>query len=328
MRLCDFDYELPKRSIAQRQLRKRDHSKLMVVSGSIGHRHFYDLPEYLRKGDVLVLNNSKVIPAKLSGEKATGGKVEILLVRKTLDKYECLIKGRNIRHGTKIILADGLVASVADKKGDKFILDFNDSLNLEKIGEMPTPPYIFKRVRNSQEYQTVYAEHAGSIAAPTAGFHFTKPLLEKIRQGGVRIVFVTLHVSLATFLPVKEQEIEEHKMDPEYYEISEDAAEMINRRSGRLFIVGTTTLKTLESSAQKNGCIEPMKAGSDLFIYPGYQFRTRPDALITNFHLPRSTLIMLACAFSGKDRILQAYELAKQNNYRFYSFGDSMLLLR
>lgn len=327
MKLSDFNYHLPKELIAQKPPRKRSSSRLMVLNGSeVMHRRFYDIVKYLQKGDVLVVNDSRVMPARLFGRKKTGGRVEVLLVKKDGKTWKCLIKGKNIRAGTEIIFNE-LKGVVTEKKGNKFKVDF-DSGNFEKIlekhGKMPIPPYIKGEVEKSR-YQTVYASNPGSIAAPTAGLHFTKRLLKEIESRGVKIASVTLHVGLGTFEPVKVEDITQHRMEAEYLEIGEKDARIINKTRGRLAAVGTTALKALESASDEDGNIKTISTWSNLFIYPSYKFKTRVDCLITNFHLPKSTLLMLVCAYAGRERILNAYDIAIKNSYRFYSFGDAML---
>jgi S-adenosylmethionine:tRNA ribosyltransferase-isomerase len=329
MQLSDFDYDLPKEYIAQRPLADRDRSRLMVVKQTIEHKHFYDLIDFLDKGDVLVLNNSRVVPAKLPARKESGGAAEVLLVRKDVgNRYQCLINGRNIRTGTRLIFSDHCSAKVLDMEEDRSFIEFDAEPDISGIGEMPVPPYIKEPLRDKNEYQTVYALRDGSIAAPTAGFHFTDVLLKRIEDKGVIVAYVTLHISLATFLPVKVNGITNHPMGNERYIIDEKNAQLINQRKGRLFVVGTTSLKALESASDTVGRIIPQDAESQLFIHPGYRFKINTTALITNFHLPKSTLIMLVSAFGCRERILGAYEAAKIEGYRFYSFGDSMILFR
>jgi S-adenosylmethionine:tRNA ribosyltransferase-isomerase len=330
LKLEDFDYRLPKSLIAQSPMVPRNASNLMVLGGGeIEHRKFYGLVDYLEKGDVLVVNNSKVLPARLFGRKSTGGKVECLVVEISGKEGMCLLRGKNIRSGTKLSFEDrALAGGVKEKVDDKFVVEF-DSANLKKvlnkIGRAPTPPYI-KKLANMHQYQTVYAKNDGSIAAPTAGLHFTDGLLKKIEKKGVKIANVTLHVGLGTFAPVKENKINNHEMEAEFFKINKKDAEKINNRRGRLIAVGTTTVKTLESACDDDGTVMPASGPSDLFIYPGYKFKAPIDALLTNFHLPKSTLLMLVCAYAGKKEIFEAYELAVKQKYRFYSFGDAMLI--
>jgi S-adenosylmethionine:tRNA ribosyltransferase-isomerase len=328
--LDDFNYHLPKKLIAQSPMVPRNASSLMVLdSGEIEHRKFYNAVDYLKAGDVLVVNNSKVVPARLFGKKSTGGKVECLVVERNESDTVCLLKGKNIRRGTRMSFGDGALAGVVKEKvDDKFIVEF-DSRNLKKtldrIGLAPTPPYV-KKVASMHQYQTIYAKEDGSIAAPTAGLHFTDGLMRKIKEKGVKIVNVTLHVGLGTFAPVKENDIKNHAMEPEYFKIDKKDADIINNRKGRLVAVGTTTVKTLESACSDDGTIMPTSGPSDLFIYPGYKFKAPIDALLTNFHLPKSTLLMLVCAYAGSDEIFEAYKEAVERKYRFYSFGDAMLI--
>ncbi len=334
MKLCDFDYYLPKELIAQSPIEPRDASRLMVLRQNIEHRHFADIIDYFEKGDTLVLNDSRVIHAKLSGRKSTGGHVEALVISKTGAGYECLVQGKNIREGTKLHFGE-LEATILDVKRDdnnaRYLVDFNCNWNLidilDKIGDAPLPPYIKKKLDDKNRYQTVYSREKGSIAAPTAGLHFTKELLEDIVKKGVNIAYVTLHVSLGTFAPVKVEKIENHIMKPEYVSISAENARIINENRGKLVAAGTTTVKALESMCN-DGKIIPNDGFSQLFIYPPYKFTSSVDAIITNFHLPRSTLLMLASAFAGRERLLSAYNNAILNSYRFYSFGDAMLIFK
>ncbi|MDD5614678.1 MAG: tRNA preQ1(34) S-adenosylmethionine ribosyltransferase-isomerase QueA [Candidatus Methanoperedens sp.] len=334
MKLCDFDYHLPKELIAQSPIEPRDASRLMVVGRDIKHRYFRDITDYLEKGDTLVLNDSRVIPAKLRGKKSTGGHVEALVVSKTDAGYECLIQGKNIREGTQIYFGE-LKATVLEVKkentGARYMVEFNCNGNLndilEKVGEAPLPPYIKQKLEDRGRYQTVYARENGSIAAPTAGLHFTGELLDRIKKKGVNVAYVTLHVSPGTFTPVKAENIEEHIMEPEYVSVSQKNADIINSTEGKLIAAGTTTAKALESSCV-DGRITAKEDLSRLFIYPPYIFRSRIDALITNFHLPKSTLLMLVSAFAGRERLMTAYSEAISNSYRFYSFGDAMLVFR
>ncbi len=334
MKLCEFDYYLPKELIAQSPIEPRDASRLMVVGKDIKHRYFKDITDYLENGDTLVLNDSRVIPAKLQGKKSTGGHVEALVVSKTGAGYECLIQGKNIRVGTMLYFEE-LEATVLearkDTMGARYMVEFNCNGNLddilEKVGEAPLPPYIKQKLLDRERYQTVYAREKGSVAAPTAGLHFTGELLERIKKKGVNVAYVTLHVSPGTFTPVKAGNIEEHIMEPEYVSVSQENADIINKTEGKLIAAGTTTAKALESSCL-DGHITARQDFSRLFIYPPYMFRSKIDAMITNFHLPKSTLLMLVSAFSGRERIIAAYEEAISNSYRFYSFGDAMLLFR
>jgi len=328
--LSDYDYFLPKELIAQEPLKDRSKSRLMVLfKDKIEHRRFFEVIEYLNKGDTLVINDSKVIPAKLKGRKPTGGKIEVLLL-KEIEKnaWECLIKGKNLREGTKLIFKD--IEGKIIKRDRKFVVEFNVEdmrAYLEKHGEMPLPPYIKKELKEKNRYQTIYARKEGSIAAPTAGLHFSKELLNEIRKKGINIAPITLHVSIGTFAPVRSQDITKHKMEAEYFEISKESAEIINKTKGKVIAVGTTVVKALESSS-RNGEVVPLHGWSDLFIYPPYEFKSPIKALITNFHLPKSTLLMLVCAFAGRERIFKAYRQAIAEKYRFYSFGDAMLIFK
>lgn len=330
LKLEDFDYRLPKRLIAQSPIVPRSSSRLMVLGdGKIEHRRFFNFVDYLERGDVLVVNDSKVLPARLSGRKGTGGVVECLVVEMDGSKALCLLRGKNIRAGTKISFEGGALAgTVKEKTDDKFIVEFDspDLPNaLARVGRAPTPPYIKKEARMRQ-YQTVYARKNGSIAAPTAGLHFTGGLLKKIERKGVKIANVTLHVGLSTFAPVKVNDVKKHKMESEFFEINKKDAKIINSRKGRLVAVGTTTVKTLESACNDDGTVMPASGPSDLFIYPGHRFEAPIGALLTNFHLPKSTLLMLVCAYAGKAEIFNAYRTATKKRYRFYSFGDAMLV--
>ncbi len=334
MKLSDFDYNLPKELIAQSPIEPRDSSKLMVLGKNTEHRRFSDIVDFFEEGDTLVLNDSRVIPAKLQGKKSTGGHVEALLVSKSGAGYECLIQGKNIREGTKLHFGE-LEATVLEVRKNpntsRYLVDFNSNGNLndilEKIGEAPLPPYIKKKLDDKNRYQTVYSREKGSIAAPTAGLHFTEHLLNMIKEKGVSIAYVTLHVGLGTFTPVKTQDIEDHYMEPEYISVSAESAELINETKGKLIAAGTTTVKALESSCVK-GKIAAHDGFSQLFIYPPYGFKSNIDAIITNFHLPKSTLLMLVSAFAGRERLIEAYNEAISQSYRFYSFGDAMLVFR
>lgn len=342
MKLEEFYYYLPSGFIAQRPIKPRDHSRLMALNRprkEIQHKNFKDIKGYLKKGDLLVLNNTKVLPARLYGFKEkTKGKVEVLLLKSTKDRYwEVLVKpGKIVRSGTKIIFSselEGIVEGKNEEKGSYFI-QFNFKGNfkeiLNKIGQIPTPPYIKEELETGNDYQTVYAAQDGSIAAPTAGLHFTKSLLEELIHKGVEIVYLTLHVGRGTFEPIRTLKVEEHKMDSEFYSISPDVAQKINQAHGekrRIISVGTTTTRTLESAFDfgPDGIVSGSN-WSDIFIYPGYKFKI-VDVLITNFHLPQSTPLMLAAAFAGKDFIFRAYREAIKENYRFYSFGDAMIII-
>jgi len=338
MKLTDFDYHLPRELIAQRPVHPRDSSRLMVIEKDrIAHRTFTDLPEYLNPGDVLVINDSKVLPVRLFGRKKTGGKVEALLVKKKQDTvWEGLISGKNIRNGTPLVFGERLNGTVCNKiEGGRFEIDFSKDDDVEKIiqtiGVMPTPPYIKEVLEEPDLYQTVYAKENGSIAAPTAGLHFTPDLLDALKEKGVDIVPLTLHVSIGTFLPVKTENVESHTMEPEQFSIPKDSVERLMQAKedgNKIITVGTTTVKTLESACNESGDIIKTEGESNLFIYPGYEFRSGIHAMVTNFHLPKSTLIMLVSAFAGRDRIMEAYKTAIEHSYRFYSFGDSMLIVR
>lgn len=338
MKLSDFDYHLPKELIAQRPVHPRDSSRLMVLQkNGIEHKTFSDLPKYLDHGDVLVINDSKVLPVRLFGRKKTGGKVEVLLVKKKHDSvWESLIAGKNIKNGTFLVFGERLHGTVCNKiEGGRFEIEFSKDDDVEKtirtIGVMPTPPYIREVLKEPDLYQTVYAKEKGSIAAPTAGLHFTPGLMEALKVKGVDIVPLTLHVSIGTFLPVKTETVESHTMEPEQFSIPNGSVERITQAKedgNKIIAVGTTTVKTLESACDDSGDITKTEGESDLFIYPGYEFRSGIHALLTNFHLPKSTLIMLVSAYAGRDRIMEAYRMAIEHSYRFYSFGDCMLIVR
>ncbi|MDD6678570.1 MAG: tRNA preQ1(34) S-adenosylmethionine ribosyltransferase-isomerase QueA [Firmicutes bacterium] len=340
MKTHDFWYDLPQELIAQTPLEKRDNSRLMVmdrVTGQIAHRHFFDLPEYLRPGDCLVMNDSRVLPARLLGHRPTGGAVEILLLRDLGNKkWECLCKpGRKMQVGSRVTFGDGeLEAEVTEVREDgNRIVEFSYEgiflEVLERLGKMPLPPYITAELKDQERYQTVYSREVGSAAAPTAGLHFTKELLEKIRDMGVDEAYVTLHVGLGTFRPVKTQEVLEHHMHSELCMINEETARKLNEtraRGGRIICVGTTSCRTLESLVNEDGSFSAKSRWTDIFIYPGYAFKAM-DGLITNFHLPESTLVMLVSAFSSRENILSAYREAVREKYRFFSFGDAMAIL-
>ena len=336
----DFYYDLPEELIAQTPLERRDGSRLMVLSkntGEIEHRHFYDLPEYLQPGDTLVLNDSRVLPARLLGHRVpTMGAVEVLLLRDLGgNRWECLTKpGRKTPPGTEITFGSGeLTATVAEalEDGNK-ILEFHyDGIFLEileHLGKMPLPPYIKEELQDQERYQTVYSKVNGSAAAPTAGLHFTPELLEKVQAMGVKVGYVTLHVGLGTFRPVKEDEITDHTMHSEYCVIPQETADLINetkKNGGRVICVGTTSCRTIESQAAEDGTMRASAGWTDIFIYPGYKFKVL-DALVTNFHLPESTLIMLVSALAGREHVLAAYQQAVEERYRFFSFGDAMFI--
>ena len=339
MKTSDFLYDLPEELIAQTPAERRDASRLLVLdktTGAIEHRHFYDLPRYLRPGDCLVLNDSRVIPARLFGVRPTGGAAEVVLLRDLGGgRWECLTRpGRKMRPGTVVTFGGGeLTGTVEDVEADgnrviRFAYDGIFLEILERLGHMPLPPYIKAQLDDPERYQTVYAREPGSAAAPTAGLHFTNGLLDDIRAMGVDVRFVTLHVGLGTFRPVKAENIEDHEMHSEYCVVPPDTAEAVTRakREGRRVVaVGTTSCRTLESFAKPDGTMEPSAGWTDIFIYPGYRFRC-VDALVTNFHLPGSTLVMLVSALAGRENILRAYNTAVEERYRFFSFGDAMFI--
>ena len=339
MRTDDFDYELPQELIAQTPLEKRDESRLLVLdkeTGEIEHKKFYDIIQYLNPGDALVINDTKVIPARIIGEKVdTGAVIELLLLKEIGDTWECLAKPqKRLKIGTIISFGDGsLKAEVIEIKDEGITivkLLYNGILMeiLERLGTMPLPPYIHEKLENQSMYQTVYAKDYGSAAAPTAGLHFTNELLNKIEEKGIKIVRVTLHVGLGTFRPVMVEVIENHTMHSEHFIITKEAADTLNSvkaNGGRIIAVGTTSVRTLESVLQNNDKFVPMVGDTSIFIYPGYKFKG-VDALITNFHLPKSTLVMLVSALAGRENILNAYKVAVNNKYRFFSFGDAMFI--
>lgn len=342
MNLHDFYYELPKELIAQDPLSDRSGSRLMVLdknTGAIEHRIFKDITDYINPGDCLVINDTKVIPARLIGEKeGTGAAVEVLLLKRQedlKDTWEVLVKpGKKARVGARISFGGGkLVGEVTDivEEGNRIIRFEYDGIFeeiLDELGQMPLPPYITHKLEDKNRYQTVYAKHEGSAAAPTAGLHFTNELLDKIKEKGADIARVTLHVGLGTFRPVKEENILEHHMHSEFYRIDSEAAEKINsakKNGGRIIAVGTTSTRTLEAAADDSGYIKPCSGWTQIFIYPGYRFKTI-DCLITNFHLPESTLLMLVSALAGRENVLSAYSEAVKEKYRFFSFGDAMLI--
>lgn len=334
-----FDYELPKEFIAQTPVEPRDHSRLLVYNrqtDSIQHRHFYNLPEYLRAGDVLVINETRVLPARLMGRRETGGIIELLLLnRREKDIWETLARpGRRIRPGERLIFSEKLSADVLRilEDGGRLVRFNYEGIFeeiLDELGQMPLPPYITERLEDKERYQTVYSKENGSAAAPTAGLHFTPELLEVIKGMGVKIVPVLLHVGLGTFRPVKVADVSQHKMHSEYYSVSAQAAQSINEAKaagGRIFSVGTTSTRVLETVCGDDGQIKAQSGWTDIFIYPGYKFKC-VDCLITNFHLPQSTLLMLVSALCSREKILEIYEEAKREKYRFFSFGDAMLIL-
>ena len=340
MKTSDFYFDLPEELIAQDPLEDRSSSRLMVLdknTGEITHRIFRDITEYLHPGDCMVINDTKVIPARLIGAKEdTGAKIEILLLkRKENDIWETLVKpGKKCRPGAKVVFGNGeLRAEILEvlEDGNRLVQFSYEGIFeevLDRLGQMPLPPYITHKLQDKNRYQTVYAKYEGSAAAPTAGLHFTKELLKEIEDSGVRIARVTLHVGLGTFRPVKVENVLEHHMHSEYYHVSKEAADIINdtrRNGGRVISVGTTSTRTLESVAQDDGTIVPGSGNTEIFIYPGYKFKAI-DCLITNFHLPESTLLRLVSALAGKDHILAAYEEAVKERYRFFSFGDAMFI--
>ena len=339
MKTHDFWYDLPEELIAQTPLERRDGSRLMVLNretGEIRHKHFYDVIDYLNPGDCLVMNDSRVLPARLMGHRPTGGVVEVLLLRDLGNKrWECLCKpGRKMQVGSEVIFGDGeLTAVVREVREDgNRVVEFRFEgiflEVLERLGKMPLPPYIKEELQDQERYQTVYSREVGSAAAPTAGLHFTKELLERIREKGVNEAFVTLHVGLGTFRPVKAEEVTEHHMHSELCMMTAETANMLNetkRNGGRIICVGTTSCRTLESLVNDDGTFEAKSGWTDIFIYPGYTFKAM-DALVTNFHLPESTLVMLVSAFAGREHVLNAYEEAVKQRYRFFSFGDAMFI--
>lgn len=339
MKKSDFYFDLPEELIAQTPLQKRDSSRLLKLdknSGEIEHRHFYELPEFLREGDCLVLNDSRVLPARLIGCRASGGSVELVLLRDLGDgRWECLSRpGRKTKPGTELFFGgEELSATVEEvvEGGNRIVKFHYDGIFLEvleRLGKMPLPPYIKEELQDAERYQTVYSREIGSAAAPTAGLHFTPELLEQIRAKGVKVCFVTLHVGLGTFRPVKEDEIEDHAMHSEFCIVPEETARIVTetkKNGGRVIAVGTTSSRTLESFAKPDGSLEACSGWTNIFIYPGYTFKCI-DALITNFHLPESTLIMLVSALAGRENILNAYNIAVEQRYRFFSFGDAMFI--
>ena len=340
MKTSDFYYDLPPELIAQTPLERRDGSRLMTLdktTGEIGHHHFYDLPGFLRPGDCLVMNNSRVLPARLIGQRETGGACEVLLLIDRGEKtWECLVRpGKKLRKGARITFGDGqLTAEVTEVLADgnrlvRFEYEGIFLEILEQLGRMPLPPYIKEELQDQERYQTVYSKVSGSAAAPTAGLHFTPELLKQIGDMGVKLAYVTLHVGLGTFRPVKVDDVEHHDMHSEYCIIPPETAQIINetkRNGGRVICVGTTSCRTVESYANEDGTVRADGGWTKIFIYPGYRFKVL-DGLITNFHLPESTLIMLVSALAGKERVLHAYEEAVKERYRFFSFGDAMCIL-
>lgn len=340
MKKSDFYFDLPKELIAQTPSERRDHSRMMVIgksSGKIEHKHFYDITDYLREGDCLVLNNSRVLPARLYGiKKGTGAKVEFLLLNnRGNDEWECITgPGKRAKVGTEFEFNDGVLKCIVKEvleNGNRIVKFSYDGIFLEileKIGEMPLPHYITHKLEDKERYQTVYAENNGSAAAPTAGLHYTPELLDKLKNKGVKIAYITLHVGIGTFRPVKAENIEDHNMHFENYSISPEAANLINstkKAGGRIICTGTTCCRTLESASDENGFVKASADSTNIFIYPGYKFKCI-DCLITNFHLPESTLIMLVSAFCGRENTLNAYQKAIEEKYHFFSFGDATFI--
>ena len=338
MKTKDFYYDLPKELIAQHPTEKRDHSRLLVLdkkTGEMEHKHFYDIIDYLKEGDVLVLNDTKVMPARIFGHREEKEeKIEFLLLNHKGDTWECLSKpGRKAQIGTKIIFSDKLSAQVVDisKDGSRFLkFEYEGIFEeiLDELGEMPLPPYITEKLEDKNRYQTVYAREEGSAAAPTAGLHFTQELLQKVKDKGVEICYITLHVGIGTFRPVKVENIDEHEMHSEFYIMTKEVADKINAakdRGSRVIAVGTTSVRTVESIADESGRVCEKNGFTNIFIYPPYKFKCI-DALITNFHLPESTLLMLVSSLSTREIILRAYKEAVKERYRFFSFGDAMFI--
>ncbi len=339
MELCtaDFDYDLPESFIAQEPMEPRDAARLMVLhreDGRIEHRIFREIGEYLRPSDVLVLNQTRVLPARLFAHKESGGRAEILLLRRLDEQsWECLVGGKGLKAGRRLLLNETLEATILEEKeGALRIVRFSSPLTpdlLSRLGQVPLPPYIHRPLHDPERYQTVYARQPGSAAAPTAGLHFTPHLLQELQTKGIYLAYVTLHIGLDTFAPVTEERPTEHKIHTEWCEVDEAAVETVRAaraQGGRVIAVGTTSVRALESAATASGELQPYRGDTSLFILPGYRFKV-VEAMITNFHLPRSTLLMLVSAFAGRERILSAYEEAKRHGYRFYSFGDAMLIL-
>ena len=340
MKTSDFWYDLPEELIAQTPLQQRDTSRLLALNrktGDIEHRHFYDILDYLKPGDCLVMNDSRVLPARLLGHRPTGGAVEVLLLRDLGDKkWECLCKpGRKMQVGHQVIFGNGeLTATVVEvqETGNRVVEFHYEGIFLEvleRLGKMPLPPYIKEELQDQERYQTVYSREVGSAAAPTAGLHWTSELLQKARDQGVKTAFVTLHVGLGTFRPVKAEEISQHHMHSELCMISDETADILNqtkKEGGRIICVGTTSCRTLESLVNEDGSFEAKSKWTEIFIFPGYEFKTM-DGLITNFHLPESTLVMLVSAFASREHILNAYQEAVKERYRFFSFGDAMVIV-
>lgn len=339
MNKSDFDFYLPEELIAQTPLEKRDTSRLLHLdkqTGEIEHKHFYDIKQYLHEGDCLVLNDSRVLPARLIGARPTGGTVELVLLKDLGDnRWECLSRpGRKTKPGQELVFGNGELTAVVEEVtlgGNRIVKFSYEGIFLEileRLGKMPLPPYIKEELQDSERYQTVYSKELGSAAAPTAGLHFTKELLAEIADMGVKICYVTLHVGLGTFRPVKADKIEDHEMHSEFCIVPEETAETVNavkRAGGRVIAVGTTSCRTLESFTTEDGTLQATSGWTNIFIYPGYKFKCI-DALITNFHLPESTLIMLVSALAGRENILSAYNTAVKERYRFFSFGDAMMI--
>ncbi len=339
MKTSDFYYDLPPELIAQTPLERRDQSRLMVLdrnTGAVSHEHFYDLPAHLRPGDCLVLNNSRVLPARLIGRRESGGVSEVLLLTDKGDNlWECLVRpGKKLRTGAKLRFGEGELTAEIEQvlpDGNRLVRFHYEGIFLEvleKLGRMPLPPYIRAELEDQERYQTVYSKVPGSAAAPTAGLHFTPELLKQIEDMGVKVVYVTLHVGLGTFRPVKAEELEEHEMHAEYCMVPEETAQIITetkRNGGRVVCVGTTSCRTVESFANEDGTMDPHAGWTSIFLYPGCRFKCL-DALVTNFHLPESTLVMLVSALAGRENVLRAYAEAVRERYRFFSFGDAMLI--
>lgn len=339
MKTSDFNFELPEELIAQTPLERRDSSRLLTLNkntGAVGHHHFYDLPDFLRPGDCLVLNDSRVLPARLIGHRPTGGTCEVLLlVDRGEGCWECLVRpGKKLRTGAQIIFGQGQLTATIEREledGKRLVQFHYQGIFLEileELGKMPLPPYIKAELENQERYQTVYSKVVGSAAAPTAGLHFTPELLDNIQEMGVKVCYVTLHVGLGTFRPVKAEDIRDHEMHSEFCMISQETADIINetkRNGGRVICVGTTSCRTIESFAAEDGTMTQRSGWTNIFIYPGYRFKVL-DALVTNFHLPQSTLIMLVSALAGHEHVLNAYQEAVKEKYRFFSFGDAMFI--
>ncbi len=339
MKTADFDFQLPEELIAQTPLDRRDASRLLTLdrtTGAIGHHHFYDLHQFLRPGDCLVLNDSRVLPARLIGHRPTGGACEVLLlVDKGDNLWECLVRpGRKLKQGAQVIFGDGKLTATVEaeledgKRAVRFHYQGIFLEILEQLGKMPLPPYIKAELKDQERYQTVYSRVIGSAAAPTAGLHFTPELLDRVQEIGVKVCHITLHVGLGTFRPVKAEDIADHEMHSEFCMISQETADTINetkRNGGRVVCVGTTSCRAIESFAAEDGTMSERSGWTSIFIYPGYKFKVL-DALITNFHLPQSTLIMLVSALAGREHVLAAYDEAVRERYRFFSFGDAMFI--